>query len=116
MTSTRLRTSSRTVDSRRLARSPAKLFVTATTVHTGQGRIFHNAEATRKVLLAPACLPTIFQAVEGEACCDGGFAGNPSVTPLVQERSSNDILSWCRSTPSAARRRPAPRANHQANE
>jgi NTE family protein len=83
-----------TVDFGRLARSPIKLFVTATNVHTGQGRIFRNAEVTPKVLLASACLPTMFQAIEieGEAYWDGGFAGNPSITPLVRECSSNDTL------------------------
>jgi NTE family protein len=83
-----------TVDVGRLARSPIKLFVTATNVHTGQGRIFRNAEVTPQVLLASACLPTMFQAVDidGEAYWDGGFAGNPSITPLVRECSSNDTL------------------------
>lgn len=83
-----------TVDFGRLARSPIKLFVTATNVHTGQGRVFRNAEVTPKVLLASACLPTMFQAIDidGEAYWDGGFAGNPSITPLVRECSSNDTL------------------------
>jgi NTE family protein len=83
-----------TVDFRRLARSPVKLFVTATSVRTGQGRIFRNAEVTPDVLLASACLPFLFQAVEidGEAYWDGGFAGNPTITPLVRECESNDTV------------------------
>ena len=58
---------------------PIKLFITATNVRTGRGRIFRNAEITPDVLLASACLPTMFQAVEidGEAYWDGGYAGNP---------------------------------------
>ena len=67
--------------------SPIKLFVTATNVRTGRGRIFRNAEITADVLLASACLPTMFQAVEidGEPYWDGGYAGNPTITPLVRE-------------------------------
>jgi NTE family protein len=82
------------VDFGRLARSPVKLFVTATNVRTGQGRVFRNAEVTPQVLLASACLPQLFQAVEidGEAYWDGGFAGNPTVTPLVRECESNDTI------------------------
>lgn len=78
----------------RLARSPIKLFVTATSVRTGRGRIFRNAEVTPDVLLASACLPTMFQAVEidGESYWDGGFAGNPTVTPLVRESDAKDII------------------------
>ena len=63
------------IDFDRLARSPIKLFVTATNVRTGRGRIFRNAEITPDVLLASACLPTMFQAIEidGEPYWDGGY-------------------------------------------
>src|ERR1700744_6043348 len=50
----------------RLARAPIKLFITATNVRTGRGRIFRNAEITADVLLASACLPTMFRAIEIE--------------------------------------------------
>ena len=75
------------IDFAALAQSPIKLFITATNVRTGRGRIFRNAEITADVLLASACLPTMFQAVEidGEAYWDGGYAGNPTITPLVRE-------------------------------
>jgi NTE family protein len=78
----------------RLAQSPIKLFVTCTNVRTGRGRIFRNAELTPDVLLASACLPTLFQAIEidGEAYWDGGFAGNPTITPLVRESASQDTI------------------------
>lgn len=71
-----------------------RLFVTATNVRTGRGRIFRNAEMTPEVLLASACLPTMFQAVEidGEHYWDGGFAGNPTITPLVRECASEDTI------------------------
>ena len=82
------------IDFERLSRSPIKLFVTATNVHTGRGRIFRNAELTPEVLLASACLPTLFQAVEidGEPYWDGGFAGNPTITPLVRESNAQDTI------------------------
>ena len=68
------------IDFDRLARAPIKLFVTATNVRTGRGRIFRNEEITADVLLASACLPTMFQAVEidGEPYWDGGYSGNPT--------------------------------------
>jgi NTE family protein len=82
------------IDFERLAQSPIKLFVTATNVHTGRGRIFRNAELTPDVLLASACLPTMFQAIEidGEPYWDGGFAGNPTITPLVRESDAQDSI------------------------
>jgi NTE family protein len=74
--------------------SPIKLFVTATNVRTGRGRIFRNAELTPEVLLASACLPMMFQAIEidGEPYWDGGFAGNPTITPLVRESNAQDTI------------------------
>jgi NTE family protein len=83
-----------TVDFERLSASPIKLFVTATNVRTGRGRVFRNSELTPNVLLASACLPTLFQAVEidGEAYWDGGYAGNPTITPLVRECTSQDTI------------------------
>jgi NTE family protein len=82
------------IDFGRLARAPIRLFVTATNVRTGQGRIFRNVDVTPDALLASACLPTLFQAVEieGEAYWDGGYAGNPTITPLVRECASNDTI------------------------
>jgi len=84
----------RCIDFERVAKAPIKLFVTATNVRTGRGRVFRNAELTPDVLLASACLPTLFQAVEidGEAYWDGGFAGNPTMTPLVRECDSRDTI------------------------
>ena len=78
----------------RVAQSPIKLFVTATNVRTGRGRVFRNQEITPDVLLASACLPTLFQAVEidGEIYWDGGYSGNPTITPLVRECESRDTI------------------------
>src|SRR5271168_2837784 len=82
------------IDFERLGRAPIKLFVTATNVRTGQGRVFRNREITPDVLLASACLPTVFQAVEidGEPYWDGGYAGNPTLTPLVRESDAHDTI------------------------
>ena len=82
------------VDFTKVARCPIRLFVTATNVRTGRGRVFRNAELTPDVLLASACLPTLFHAVEieGEPYWDGGYSGNPTITPLVRECQSQDTL------------------------
>ena len=82
------------IDFDRLARAPIKLFITATNVRTGRGRIFRNAEITADVLLASACLPTMFHAVEidGDPYWDGGYAGNPTLTPLVRESDAHDSI------------------------
>ena len=83
-----------TVDFDRLVHSPIKLFITATNVRTGRGRVFRNADITPQVLMASACLPTMFQAVEigGESYWDGGYSGNPTITPLVRECRSRDTM------------------------
>jgi len=82
------------IDCNRLTNSLIKLFITATSVRTGRGRIFRNAEITADVLLASACLPTMFRAVEidGEPYWDGGFTGNPTITPLVRESDAQDTI------------------------
>jgi NTE family protein len=82
------------IDFRVLADGPVKLFITATNVHTGRGRVFRRDEITADVLLASACLPSLYQAVEidGVPYWDGGYAGNPTITPLVRECDSNDTL------------------------
>jgi NTE family protein len=78
----------------RLANAPIRLFITATNVRTGRGRIFRNAEITADVLLASACLPTMFQAIEidGEPYWDGGYSGNPTLTPLIRESDAQDTI------------------------
>ena len=83
-----------TIDFERLPQSPIRLFITATNVRTGRGKVFRNADLTPQVLLASACLPTMFQAVEidGEFYWDGGYSGNPTITPLVRECQSHDTV------------------------
>src|SRR5277367_4483753 len=83
-----------TIDFERVARAPMKLFITATNVRTGRGRVFKNDAVTPDVLLASACLPTMFQAIEidGEPYWDGGYSGNPTITPLIRECKSQDTI------------------------
>jgi NTE family protein len=82
------------IDFERLPESPIKLFITATNVATGRARVFRNPEITPDVLIASACLPTMFQAIEidGDAYWDGGYSGNPTITPLVRECVSQDTI------------------------
>jgi NTE family protein len=82
------------IDFEKVARAPIKIFVTATSVSTGRARIFRNADVTPDALLASACLPTMFQAIEidGELYWDGGYSGNPTITPLVRECVSRDTI------------------------
>ena len=82
------------IDFERLPESPIKLFITATNVATGRARVFRNPEITPDVLIASACLPTMFQAIEidGDAYWDGGYSGNPTITPLVREGESQDTI------------------------
>jgi len=74
--------------------SKTKLFLTATNVRTGKGRVFHTGEVTSKVVLASACLPQLFQAVEieGEHYWDGGYMGNPVLYPLFYYTESCDVV------------------------
>ncbi len=75
--------------------NPPKLFVCATNVKTCEPRIFGHEEITAKTILASACLPYMYDAVEinGEYFWDGGFSGNPIIQPLVDNTiGTEDIL------------------------
>ena len=71
-----------------------KLFIGATNVETGRIRIFSNPELTADHVMASACLPQLFQAVEidGAPYWDGGFTGNPALFPLFAVDASRDIV------------------------
>lgn len=71
-----------------------KLFVAATNVRSGKQRVFRREEMSVEAVMASACLPFMFQAVEidGEAYWDGGYMGNPALFPLMEECSARDIL------------------------
>lgn len=76
------------------ADSDPAFFVSATKVRTGKIRVFSGSEINTDVLLASACLPTIFQAVEidGEDYWDGGYTGNPALFPLFAPDLPSDIV------------------------
>lgn len=76
------------------ANCPIKLFICATNVRNGKIRVFAGEEVSAKAILASACLPFLFQAVEidGEHYWDGGFMGNPPIFPLIYETDCEDVL------------------------
>ncbi len=73
---------------------PVKLFLSATNVRTGKIKVFQNDEIGHEAVLASACLPFIFQAVEidGEHYWDGGYMGNPAIFPLIYDCDSRDVV------------------------
>jgi NTE family protein len=84
------------VDFDRLAncKKATRLFLSATNVRSGKIKLFDNAAISANVVLASACLPYLFQAVEieGEHYWDGGFMGNPAIFPLIYHDGSRDII------------------------
>jgi NTE family protein len=71
-----------------------KLFISATNVHTGKVRVFHDGEITPDVVMASACLPFMFKAVEigGTPYWDGGYVGNPPLFPFFRNCKTDDIV------------------------
>ncbi len=71
-----------------------QLFISATHVASGRVNVFENHEMSKDVILASACLPFIFKAVEikGEHYWDGGYMGNPSLFPLFYKNDTRDIM------------------------
>ena len=85
----------RQVDFERLAQFKGlKLFVVATAVTTGKAEIFSGKRLCSDAVMASACLPTVFQAVEieGQHYWDGGYCGNPAIHPLIYQCNSRDIV------------------------
>jgi len=70
------------------------LYVSATNVETGRARVFRREELTADVVMASACLPLLFQAVEinGVPYWDGGYMGNPALYPMFENGQTRDIL------------------------
>jgi NTE family protein len=70
------------------------LYVTVTNVRTGLPRVIGNDAMTLDVLLASACLPQLFQAVEidGEPYWDGGYSGNPTLWPVIESGGTDDVI------------------------
>jgi NTE family protein len=71
-----------------------KVFVCATNVRTGRGEIFSGSRLSADAVMASACLPLVFKAVEikGDYYWDGGYSGNPALYPLIYQTNACDIL------------------------
>jgi NTE family protein len=78
----------------RTVECPIKLFISATNVRSGKIKIFERREMCIDRVMASACLPLLFQAVEvdGEHYWDGGYMGNPAMFPLIYNCASRDIV------------------------
>ncbi|MEM6900568.1 MAG: patatin-like phospholipase family protein [Pseudomonadota bacterium] len=70
------------------------LHISATNVETGRVEVFDRHELSAEHVLASACLPTLFQAVEidGVPYWDGGYMGNPPLFPLFDHSDSDDVI------------------------
>src|SRR5262245_54563285 len=84
----------RFVDFERVRTSERELFIAATNVITGEPRIFARHEVTPEVVMASACLPLLFRAVEidGVPYWDGGYSGNPALLPFLRSGAAADVL------------------------
>ncbi|MGF6920671.1 patatin-like phospholipase family protein [Paraburkholderia sp. 40] len=73
---------------------PIHLYLSATNVETGKVRVFSGEDMSARAVLASACLPFLFQAVEinGEHYWDGGYVGNPAIYPLIYNCGTNDVV------------------------
>ncbi len=76
------------------ANTDFQIFVSATNVHTGRVRVFSREKITADAVMASACLPTLFHAVEidGVPYWDGGYRGNPVIFPFFRTTSTEDVL------------------------
>ncbi len=84
-----------TIDFARVRRChKTRLYIAATEVATGELHLFNREQLTVDHALASACLPQLFQAVriDGHSYWDGGYAGNPSLMPLITETPADDLL------------------------
>ena len=71
-----------------------KIFVVATRVSNGKAEVFTGKRLTADAVMASACLPQAFRAVEieGDHFWDGGYSGNPAMHPLIYNCHSRDIV------------------------
>jgi len=87
---------SKVIDFDRLnqAAEAPRLFLNATNIRTGKIKVFETPRISLDAVLASACLPPYFQAIEidGEHYWDGGYLGNPAIFPLIYRRGSKDVV------------------------
>ena len=84
----------RFVDFDGLRADTRQLFIAATNVQTGRLHIFPREQISAEAVMASACLPTVFRAVEidGAAYWDGGYLGNPVLHPFFRSTETEDVL------------------------
>jgi NTE family protein len=85
----------RFVDFDRLrANAALQIFISATNVQTGHVRIFGRDKISADAVMASACLPLLFRAVEidGVPYWDGGYLGNPVIFPFFGSTTTEDVL------------------------
>jgi NTE family protein len=82
------------VDFDRVRKSKVKVFISATNVETGRAHVWDKSKLTADHVMASACLPWLFQAVEidGAPYWDGGFTGNPALWPLFEHCQTDDVV------------------------
>jgi NTE family protein len=71
-----------------------KVFVVATRVRSGKAEVFSGKRLSLDAVMASACLPTLYKAVEieGDHFWDGGYSGNPAIHPLIYECAARDVM------------------------
>ncbi len=74
--------------------SSPRVFISATQVDSGKAVLFSGPRLSAQAVMASACLPLLFQAVEidGKPYWDGGYSANPPLMPLVDHCHSADIV------------------------
>ena len=84
----------RFVDFEKLRADPRALFIAATNVQTGRLHIFPRGKISAEAVMASACLPAVFRAVEidGVPYWDGGYLGNPVLFPFFRATATEDVL------------------------
>lgn len=75
-------------------KSKVKVFISATNVETGRAHVWDKKQLSADHVMASACLPWLFQAVEidGVPYWDGGFTGNPALWPLFENCATDDVV------------------------
>ncbi len=82
------------IDFDRVRKSKVKVYISATNVETGRAHVWDKKDLTADHVMASACLPWLFKAVEinGVPYWDGGFTGNPALWPLFENCASDDVV------------------------
>jgi NTE family protein len=84
----------RFVDFDALRADPRHIFIAATNVQTGRLHIFPREKISAEAVMASACLPAVFRAVEidGTPYWDGGYLGNPVLYPFFRSTDTEDVI------------------------